>query len=158
MSLVPLFRPARRLWILAGRDGEAVMRRILVFAFFLAAVPAHAEDQIDCANAVAQMELNMCAYQDFEKADAELNAVWKEAKTSAGEMDSQQDEESMKGAAKALLAALRGWIAYRDGACELSGWEAHGGSMEPMVVSGCLAQMTRARTKELQDFLKGPEQ
>ena len=100
----------------------------------------------------------MCAYQEFEKADAELNAVWKQAKASAGELDSQEDEESRKGAAKALLAAQRGWIAYRDGACELAGWEAHGGSMEPMVVSDRLADKTRARTKELQEFVKGPAQ
>jgi uncharacterized protein YecT (DUF1311 family) len=134
------------------------MRTLLFAVSLLAAPSARAEDQIDCANAMAQMELNMCANQDFEKADAELNAVWKEAKVSADEMDSQQDEESMKGAAKALLAAQRGWITYRDGACELAGWEAHGGSMEPMVVSGCLAKMTRARTKELQEMVKGPGQ
>ncbi len=128
-----------------------------MFAVF-SSNPGLAEDEIDCANAMAQQEMNMCAYQDFEKADAELNAVWRKAKASADEMDSQQEEESMKGAAKALLAAQRGWIAYRDGACELAGWEAHGGSMEPMLVSGCLAEMTRARTKELQEFVKGLEQ
>ena len=134
------------------------MRKAMLIAGILAASPALAEDKIDCANAMAQMELNMCAYQEFEKADAELNAVWKQAKASADGLDSQEDEESRKGAAKALLAAQRGWIAYRDGACELAGWEAHGGSMEPMVVSGCLAEKTRARTKELQEFVKGPEQ
>lgn len=128
-----------------------------MFAFF-SSTPGFAEDEIDCANAMAQQEMNICAHLDFEKADAELNAVWRQAKASADEMDSQQDEESMKGAAKALLAGQRGWIAYRDGACELAGWEAHGGTMEPMLVSGCLAEKTRARTKELQEFVKGPEQ
>ncbi len=134
------------------------MRNLLIATSLLAACPALGEDKIDCANAMAQMELNMCAYQDFEKADVELNAVWTQAKAFADELDSQEDEESRKGAAKALLAGQRGWIAYRDGACELAGWEAHGGSMEPMVVSGCLAEKTRARTKELQEFVKGPEQ
>jgi uncharacterized protein YecT (DUF1311 family) len=134
------------------------MRKPLLAAWLIAALPALAEDKIDCADAIAQVELNMCAYQDFEKADAELNAVWKQAKASADDLDSQEEEESRKGAAKALLAAQRGWIAYRDGACELSGWEAHGGSMEPMVLSGCLAEKTRTRTRELQEFLKGPEQ
>ena len=51
----------------------------------------------------------------------------------------------------------RGWIAYRDGQCELYGFEARGGSMEPMLVSGCKADMTRARTKELREFITGPQ-
>jgi uncharacterized protein YecT (DUF1311 family) len=134
------------------------MRALMIATCLNAACPALAEDKIDCANAMAQIEINMCAYQDFEKADAELNAVWKQAKASADELDSQENDDSRKGAAKSLLAAQRGWIAYRDGACELAGWEAHGGSMEPMVVSGCLAEKTRARTKELQEFVNGPAQ
>jgi uncharacterized protein YecT (DUF1311 family) len=134
------------------------MRALLFVVCLVASASAFAEDKIDCANAMAQMEMNMCAYQDFERADAELNAVWKQAKASADELDSQENDDSRKGAAKSLLAAQRGWIAYRDGACELAGWEAHGGSMEPMVVSGCLAEKTRARTKELQEFVNGPAQ
>ena len=122
-----------------------------------AAAPAFAQDDIDCNNAVAQQDMNYCAAKDFETADAELNAVWKDAKATAKEMDAEFDEP-MKGAEKALVAGQRGWIAYRDGQCELAGWEAHGGSMEPMLVSGCMAELTRARTKELKDFIEGGAQ
>ena len=53
----------------------------------------------------------------------------------------------------ALRAAQRAWIGYRDGQCTLVGFEARGGTMEPMLVSGCKATLTRARTKELRDFI-----
>ena len=55
--------------------------------------------------------------------------------------------DDLKGADKALLAAQRAWIAYRDSQCELAGFEARGGSMEPMLVSGCLADLTRKRAR-----------
>lgn len=130
-----------------------------VFALLLlcAAAPVFAQDDIDCNNAMAQQDMNYCAAKDFETADAELNAVWKEAKATAKEMDAAFDEP-MKGAEEALIAGQRGWIAYRDGQCELAGWEAHGGSMEPMLVSGCMAELTRARTKQLKDFIEGGAQ
>ncbi len=72
-------------------------------------------------------------------------------------MDKQYDA-NMQGADAALLAGQRGWIAYRDGHCELAGWEAHGGSMEPMLVSGCLERLTRERTKQLREFISGEQQ
>ena len=117
------------------------------------AVPASAQDKIDCANAMAQAELNICASQDYEKADAELNRVWKQARKTAKDVDADQDSAELKGAEQALLAAQRAWITYRDKNCELAGFEARGGSMEPMLISGCLAEMTTARTKELRSFI-----
>ena len=120
---------------------------------------AMAEDDppIDCENAMAQQDMNQCARQDFEAADAKLNEIWKRARVAAKAIDAEQSDD-LKGADKALLAAQRGWIAYRDGQCELVGFEARGGSMEPMFVSGCLADLTRKRSKELEDFITGPGQ
>jgi urease subunit alpha len=53
----------------------------------------------------------------------------------------------MKGAEKALVTAQRAWIAYRDAECEARGFQARGGTMEPMLVAGCIADVTDARTK-----------
>lgn len=118
---------------------------------------ASAQTTPDCKAPVTQADMNICAALDYEAADAELNRVWKQARAAAKAIDDDQSEESWKGADKALLAAQRGWIAYRDGQCELDGFEARGGSLEPMLVSGCKAEMTRARTKELKDFVSGGE-
>lgn len=134
------------------------MRIPVTALLFLLTLPAFGQDEkIDCENAMAQQDMNYCAAKDFETADAELNAIWKEAKASAKEMDAGFAKET-QGAEAALLAGQRGWIAYRDGQCELAGWEAHGGSMEPMLVSGCMAELTRARTKELKAFISGEPQ
>ena len=70
----------------------------------------------------------------------------------AKDLDADIDEH-LEGAEEAVLAAQRGWIAYRDGQCEVTGFEAQSGSMEPMLVSGCLADLTRKRTKELKEFI-----
>lgn len=135
------------------------MRLILLSIAFagLAGNALAQEPKVDCENQVSQLDMNTCAWLDYEAADAELNKVWKEAVKSAKEMDAEETEETSKGAEKALLGAQRGWIAYRDGRCVLAGWEAHGGSMEPGLVGDCRAEMTRARTKELKDFASGEE-
>jgi uncharacterized protein YecT (DUF1311 family) len=139
--------------------GEFLMGRVvLVLLFgFMFGCAARADDAPDCDNQVTQMDMTACAGIDYEKADAELNAVWKEAKKKAEDNDVEHSAE-LKGEAKALLAAQRGWIAYRDGHCAVSGFEARGGSLEPMLVALCRAEMTRARTQELQDYVKPKEQ
>ncbi len=123
----------------------------------LVVTQAAAQPAANCGDAVTQLELNMCAAADYEAADAALNRVWKQARAFARELDAGQDER-LKGAENALLAAQRGWIAYRDGHCTLAGFDARGGSMEPMLVSGCLAANTRLRTQELQQFVSGEPQ
>jgi uncharacterized protein YecT (DUF1311 family) len=124
--------------------------------FFAAAVPAAAQDDVDCNNQMAQQDMNYCAAKDYEAADAELNTVWKQARAAVKDLDAELSD-NLKGADKALLAGQRGWIAYRDGQCEMAGFEARGGSMEPMLVSGCLADLTRKRTQELKQFITGGE-
>lgn len=135
------------------------MKKLLAIAAVLVAIlPATAQEQLNCANPGPQIEMNMCAWQAFEKADAELNQVWKEAQAAAKALDVREIKPNLRGAAKALLDGQRGWIAYRDGNCELAGWEMRGGSAEPMVKSGCLELMTKARTKELREFVSMAKQ
>ena len=119
-----------------------------------AAHPAASQDRIDCKDPQAQQHINYCAAKDYETADAELNAIWKKARDAAREVDKEQ-ENDLKGAEKALLSAQRGWIAYRDGHCTLAGFDARGGSMEPMLVSTCMTDLTRKRIGELKEFVEG---
>ncbi len=58
--------------------------------------------------------------------------------------------KGMGGYLDALMASQQAWLVYRDAECTLQGFEAHGGSMEPMLVNACLADMTTKRIKELQ--------
>ena len=90
-------------------------------------------------------------YRDYADADGELNAAYKKAMAAAQKMDVEYKDmgEQYVGAVDALKRAQRAWIGYRDGQCELAGFEARGGSLEPLLVSSCLADLTRKRTAEL---------
>ncbi|WP_424550046.1 lysozyme inhibitor LprI family protein [Shinella sp.] len=130
------------------------MRMLLASATLLVSVSfatAQEEPAVDCSNAVTQMDMNICAHRDYADADEELNAAYKKATEATQKMDADLKDmgEQYVGAVDALKRAQRSWIGYRDGQCELSGFEARGGSMEPMLVSGCLADLTRKRTAEL---------
>lgn len=135
------------------------MRIVALCAVALAGLGSSAwaqeEPQPDCENPMTQLDMNICAGEDFSQADAALNAVYGDVTAAMRDKDSELEELSpdLVGAVDALKKAQRAWIAYRDGHCELAGFEARGGSMESMLVSGCMAELTRARTKELESLL-----
>jgi uncharacterized protein YecT (DUF1311 family) len=124
---------------------------ILAPALVMASQSWAQDETVDCENAMAQQDMNICAGKDFEAADADLNKVWQEAIASAKEADAGMADDGRPGHEETLRKAQRAWIAFRDAQCEYDGFEARGGSMEPMLVSGCLAELTRQRTKQLQD-------
>jgi uncharacterized protein YecT (DUF1311 family) len=105
-----------------------------------------------CRDPQAQLDMNMCAGIDFERADAALNAAWREAIAAARaadrEIDRQSDQRPTEEAK--LREAQRAWLLFRDAECTVEGYEeARGGSMEPMVYSGCRARLTRERIAQL---------
>jgi uncharacterized protein YecT (DUF1311 family) len=117
---------------------------------------AQEDPPLDCANAMSQADMNQCSYMEFEKADKELNTVYKDALKTAAEADVQAADmnEAYVGAVKSLKKAQRAWIDYRDGHCDGMGYEAVGGSMQGMLISGCQARLTEARTKELRELIE----
>lgn len=119
----------------------------------LATFPAAAQD-IDCNNAVTQLDMTLCAKKDWEAADVELNAAYKSAMAAMKQTDKDLPED-LKGAAETLRIAQRAWIPYRDSACDSYGFLARGGSMESMLVLGCRADLTRKRTSELTELVQG---
>jgi uncharacterized protein YecT (DUF1311 family) len=92
----------------------------------------------DCRDAVSQAEMNSCAGKAYEKAAAELNAAYRELK-----------ERAQGETAKLLVAAQRAWVTFRDAECALAASGSAGGSVQPMVVSNCLEDLTRKRIAEL---------
>lgn len=115
----------------------------------------------NCDEPMVQQEMNWCAHQDYLAADAELNAQW--AKTSA--IQKERDEQWLDGHGnvddgrpgffQTMLAAQRAWIAYRDAHCSSEGYYARGGTLEPLLVSSCKAELTRERTAQLAGLI-GP--
>ena len=107
--------------------------------FFVAAVltaPAMAQD---CNNAMSQSEMNICADRDYQKADKALNAAYADLLAVLSE----------PGFKSKLRAAQRSWIAFRDNECVFETADNEGGSIHPMVYSGCLTRLTKERSKAI---------
>ena len=128
----------------------------MILATLLALAAAAQDPEIDCDNAMAQFELNACAYKEYERADAAMNAQWKVTAAHMKEIDADFDrsQDNRPGYFDTLLAAQRAWLTYRDQHCASEGYTMRGGSAEPMVISECQTQLTEARTKQLQDLLE----
>ncbi|MBC2774076.1 DUF1311 domain-containing protein [Rhizobium sp. AQ_MP] len=117
--------------------------------------PASGEDvrDVDCNNAQTQADMNQCAADDFRQADAAMNAQWAETRAAMLAWDKASPPSDDNGAAKRLLASQRAWLAYRDAACDVEGYSAEGGSMQPLMISSCLAELTKRRTEELKSLV-----
>ncbi len=122
-----------------------VLAAAAVMSFF--AWPALAQE-VDCSDPQAQMEMNFCAEKAWEAADGDLNHAYRMARRYMKNLDEDLPDE-MKGAVETLRDAQRAWIAFRDNACAAEGFQARGGTMEPMLIYACYERMTRARTEEL---------
>ncbi len=119
----------------------------------LAAAPAAQED---CGN-MAQQPMNACLYAAFQRTDAEMNRQWRitsEAmKASDRGIDRSYDKDA--GYFPTLLAAQRGWLAYRSQQCLLESFEMRGGSGAPMMHSLCMDRLTRERIGQLKALVEG---
>jgi uncharacterized protein YecT (DUF1311 family) len=116
---------------------------------------AVAED-IDCNNATSTIEMNYCGEQEYLKADAELNSLYK---TIVDGLDSRAgDSGSDVGAWKdALKAAQRAWVDFKQKDCgELIGYEWGGGTGAGPATYGCLVEKTKTRIRELKDRYQSP--
>lgn len=119
-------------------------------AVLLSSGAAFAQD-IDCTNPKTQSDMTSCEVARHETADKALNEQYKKTRAAMVAVDKDLDG-GMKGAEKALVKAQRAWIDYRDAQCDAFGFQARGGTMEPMLVAGCLAEETDKRTKELKEL------
>ena len=107
-----------------------------------------------CDDAFTQQDLNACAQAEFERADAALNVQWEVTADAMKARDAAAEpDDGRPGYFAVLLDAQRSWIAYRDRHCVSEGYYARGGSMEPMLVSLCRAELTDARTAQLADLI-----
>jgi uncharacterized protein YecT (DUF1311 family) len=129
-------------------------RRLAACPISLAALvwagSALAEDapKVDCDKAETQADMNICAGRDFAAADADLNAQWKITRQVMADWDRELSADQ-RGAEKALLKGQRAWIDYRDGQCESEAFAARGGTLEPMLLMSCKAEISKVRTEEL---------
>lgn len=92
----------------------------------------------DCGEMANQLEMNLCAGENYALSDAKLNEIY------------QYVQSNLDSTAKSKLeTAEQAWIKFRDGQCEFerSGFE--GGSIAPLIFHTCMEQMTDIRIDEL---------
>jgi uncharacterized protein YecT (DUF1311 family) len=109
----------------------------------------------NCNDAMSNLDMRQCAYNEYKAADKELNAVYQRALKFMRETYGPDDIKQAGGQNPAadLRDAQRKWIAFRDANCRSMGTQMLGGSGQPTIVAGCLASMTKERAKELMTFL-----
>lgn len=84
----------------------------------------------ECAAPQTQTDMNLCAQAEYEQAAAKLNTAIESVQTS--------------------VAGQKEWTTYRDNYCDFVQSQFKGGSIQPMIYSGCLTQLTSDRTAELE--------
>lgn len=134
------------------------MRHLLATMFLLmsfASASLAAEPEAACDQAKTQLEMNECAANEFTAADKALNLQYQATRKVMKTWDNDAGADA--GAEAALLKAQRAWIGYRDAQCDLAGVQTTGGSMQPMIISGCKADLTRKRTAELKSLAETVE-
>jgi len=99
-------------------------------------------------NDQTQMGMNICAAQDYAASDAKLNVAY-------GDIMKRLSDNA--GARKLLQDSQRAWIAFRDAECKFASSGIEGGSVQPMIHSGCLQGLTDARVTQLDSYLKCEE-
>nr|WP_256439118.1 lysozyme inhibitor LprI family protein [Rubellimicrobium arenae] len=118
----------------------------------LLAAPAAAQEA-DCSTLITQADLNACAVDSWQAADADLNGAYQAAVARARVFDRDACKTGATPDAEATLRdAQRAWVAYRDPACLAQSRYIELGSAYPMVYYGCLEGLTRDRTDMLRDY------
>ena len=108
-----------------------------------AALQAAATDPLETAcyeRDQSQQGMNRCAGEALQRAEKDMDAQL------AKLLEDYRDDAEGK---KLLVKWQRAWLAYRDTECEVAAMGSLGGSIWPMEVAMCAADMTRKRTGEL---------
>ncbi|MFM8745767.1 MAG: lysozyme inhibitor LprI family protein [Aestuariivirga sp.] len=105
------------------------------------------DDGTECSrNAETTAEMQSCADEALAQVDSQLNDIY----------DAIIQRLDSDGADR-LRRAQRAWIAFRDAECRFQGLAAEGGSMNPVIVTECLASLTARRFDDLEAYLNCEE-
>lgn len=96
----------------------------------------------NCKNPETQLAMNTCAAKDFEREDARLNKNYRE-------LQAKLEADRRTGLREVQVA----WLKFRDLQCDFQAAQYEGGTMQPLVRSACLTDMTKQRNKDLKYLL-----
>lgn len=93
--------------------------------------------------AQTQSEMNVTTNAKYKKADTELNKVYKQLMSILDKKDKPL-----------LIQTEKDWIKYRDSHCKFDASQYEGGSIQPLIYSTCLEELTRKRIAEIKESIK----
>ncbi|MFB2934189.1 lysozyme inhibitor LprI family protein [Aerosakkonemataceae cyanobacterium BLCC-F154] len=99
--------------------------------------------QPNCKDPQTQLEINTCAGIEYRNADQKLNQVYQKLLLRLPASRKQK-----------LILAQRAWITFRDANCEFERSQFEGGTMAPAAKAGCLANLTKTRTAQIEKYLE----
>lgn len=99
--------------------------------------------QPNCKEPQTQMEINVCAGIEYQNADKRLNQVYQKLMPKLSAARKQK-----------LIVAQRAWLNFRDTNCEFEMSQFEGGTMAPAAKAGCMAQLTKTRTTQLEQYIE----
>jgi uncharacterized protein YecT (DUF1311 family) len=103
-----------------------------------------------CADAGSTAQMNACEDAIQAEADAELNAVYKQALNAIASTRAQPPYDA-KSFEAAFRASQRAWLVWRDAECkDVVPMFSPGGTITTSAVLGCLSEKTKARSQEIQ--------
>ncbi|MFD1197482.1 lysozyme inhibitor LprI family protein [Brucella gallinifaecis] len=102
----------------------------------------------ECEDAQDQTTMTKCANDELSKADKQLNTNYKEIEKRLAD-----DDE----AKRLLVTSQRAWVKFRDAECNFSSSATVGGSIHPMMLASCRAQLTEDRNKQFMNYLNCAE-
>ena len=111
-----------------------VKRKLLLIGLSLFATVAFLPTAQAACPGATQTDMNVCAANDYARADKELNTAWSKLPKS-----------------EPLVATQLAWLAFRDAECAYRAAQFEGGSIAPLIRSSCMAELTRQRTQMLID-------
>ena len=131
---------------------------MILSALLLLSSAQAADPQPNCDDPMTQTEMNICSWESYQRADAELNAAWSRASERAKESDrSAAEYDGPTDAHDRLLAAQRLWLQFRDAHCLAeNGTRENSGTIWPLLQNGCLEALTEARTAQLRQYVEMP--
>jgi len=101
------------------------------------AADAATDNRVDCSKAGSQSEMEQCASQALNKADAELNQTYVDYRN---RLDQAQQNQ--------IRDVQLAWIKYRDLSCKYVSGDITG-SARGLALQSCLTDKTLERAKEL---------
>lgn len=99
--------------------------------------------QPNCKEPQTQMEINVCTGIEYQNADKRLNQVYQQLLPKLSATRKQK-----------LILAQRAWISFRDANCEFEQSQFEGGTMAPAAKAGCMTQLTKTRTTQLEEYIE----